>query len=57
MSENKEINLPQMSKAKAEQLTKEIKALKDQIKQAKADKHDVNDGGMFRSSLCVELVP
>lgn len=36
-----------MSKAKADQLTKEIKALKDQIKQAKADKHDVNDGGMF----------
>lgn len=35
-----------MSKAKADQLTKEIKALKDQIKQAKADKHDVSDGGM-----------
>lgn len=34
-----------MSKAKADQLTKEIKALKDQIKQAKADKHDVSDGG------------
>lgn len=36
-----------MSKAKADQLTKEIKALKDQIKQAKAEKHDVNDGGTF----------
>jgi len=32
-------------KAKADQLQKDIKALKDQIKQAKADKHDVNDGG------------
>jgi guanine nucleotide-binding protein G(I)/G(S)/G(T) subunit beta-1 len=38
-----------MSKAKAEQLTKEIKALKDQIKQAKQDKHDVADGGKSAS--------
>jgi len=34
-----------MSKAKAEALQKEIKGLKEEIKQAKQDKHDVSDGG------------
>jgi len=38
-----------MSKAKAEQLTKDIKALKDQIKAARAEKHDVDDGGKGNS--------